>query len=228
MLKLAELTFGPGKNPLTAPLSIQFEAGQCVAIIGRNGVGKSTLLRTICGLLKPISGTVLLNDSSIAQLRRKELARHVAVVLTSRPDTGLLSVRDVVAMGRMPYTPATGRLSETDKEAVDTALSLCGLKPLEQRVLSTLSDGERQRAMIAKALAQTTQTILLDEPTAFLDYVAKEDVFSLLANLAHQQDKLILLTTHDLAAAHKYADHVLELSAEGLQPHKPSDTESRH
>lgn len=217
MLTLSQLLIGHKGRPITAPLTATAEAGRLVALIGRNGVGKSTLLRTLCGLQKPLGGKVLWDGKSLSGMGRKELARRVSVVLTARSDTGMLTVRNVVAMGRMPYTPLTGRLSQQDELAVDEAVRLCGLEALQQRVFNTLSDGERQRTMIAKALAQQTPAVLLDEPTAFLDYVAKDEVFALLQSLAHDGHKLVLLATHDLTAARRFADVVLQLSAEGLQ-----------
>lgn len=217
MLTLRQLEIGHRRHALTAPLSLSLAAGQMVVLMGRNGVGKSTLLRSLCGLLPVMGGAVEWNGCSIDQLSRRELAKTVSVVLTDRPDTGMLSVGDVVEMGRMPYTPATGRLAAADKEAVKRALALCGLQDLVRRVLTTLSDGERQRVMIAKALAQQTPAILLDEPTAFLDYVARDEVFGLLRRLAETERKLIIVSTHDLESARRYGHRMLELTPDGLK-----------
>lgn len=217
MLTLSNLLIGHAGTPLTTPLSAALEVGRLAVLTGRNGTGKSTLLRTLCGLQQPMAGNVSWNGKNLSKMKRKELARGVAIVLTTRPDTGMLSVRDVVALGRMPYTPTTGRLSERDKAAIDRAITLCALEDLQTRILTTLSDGERQRVMIAKALAQETPAILLDEPTGFLDYVAKEEVFDLLKNLAHTENKLILLATHDLTTSRRYADTVWHLTSNGLQ-----------
>ena len=225
MLQLNNLVIGYKNQPLTAPLSASFTAGRLVTLVGRNGVGKSTLLRCLCGLQPALSGDVVWGDAldegqrrSLSKMTRKELARCVAVVLTHRPNTGMLSVEDIVSMGRFPYTPISGRLSTADRQAVDQAISQCGVEHLRRRVFSSLSDGERSRVMIAKALAQTTPAILLDEPTAFLDYVAKDEIFSLMHDLAHEARKLIFVSTHDIATAQRFSDEILELTPRGLQP----------
>ncbi|MBR4553032.1 MAG: ABC transporter ATP-binding protein [Bacteroidaceae bacterium] len=225
MLQLNNLVIGYKNQPLTAPLSASFTAGRLLALVGRNGVGKSTLLRCICGLQPALSGDIVWGEASgekpqqnLNQMTRREVAQCVAVVLTHRPNTGLLFVEDVVSMGRIPYTPILGRLSVADKQAVDQAFSQCGIEHMRRRVFSALSDGERSRVMIAKALAQTTPAILLDEPTAFLDYVAKDEIFSLLHDLAHEARKLIFVSTHDIATAQRFSDEMLELTSRGFQP----------
>ncbi|MBP3228893.1 MAG: ABC transporter ATP-binding protein [Bacteroidaceae bacterium] len=221
MLTLSSLLIGHRAVPLCTPLSATLPAGCLCALVGRNGTGKSTLLRTLCGLQKPLGGTVEWDGRDVRVMTRRELARSVAVVLTARPDTAMLTVRDVVATGRMPYTPATGRLSAADRAAVEEAMRLAGIESLAARRLTTLSDGERQRAMIAKALAQQTPAILLDEPTAFLDYVAREEVFALLHSLARDASKLILLSTHDLQCAARHADRIWHLTDNGLRTGTP-------
>jgi len=197
-------------------LTASLPPASLTALIGRNGCGKSTLLRTIAGFQPPLAGSVFLNGKPLGEYGRRELAQTLAIVLTARPDTGMLTVREVVEMGRMPYTSRFGRLSPADHAAVSAALAQTQTVELAERALTSLSDGERQRAMIAKALAQTTPLILLDEPTAFLDYVAREEMMQLLRRLAHDAGKSILLSTHDVELAARTADRFWLLSADGI------------
>lgn len=183
---------------VAGPLNEQVRPGEFVCLIGRNGTGKSTLLRTLCGIIPPLSGTM-------------RVPRHIAVVLTEKPRAKMFSVEDMVAMGRTPYTNFWGRLSAEDKTVVDAAIHRVGIDDLRDRKMGTLSDGERQKVMIAKALAQQTSVILLDEPTAFLDYPSKSELFRLLHELAHDERKVILASTHDLDQARPYADRAILL-----------------
>lgn len=217
MLTLSNLLIGYGSSTLAPPLSASLETGSLAVLVGRNGSGKSTLLRTLCGLRKPLGGDVRWNGKSLSQMGHRELARRVSVVLTASPNTGMMTVYETVALGRMPHTPLTGRLSERDKKAIGRAVALCSLENLRERAVASLSDGERQRTMIAKALAQETPAVILDEPTAYLDYAAKEEVLRLLHRFVREEGKLILLATHDLASARRYADTVWHLTADGLQ-----------
>ncbi|MDD6552320.1 MAG: ABC transporter ATP-binding protein [Prevotellaceae bacterium] len=183
---------------VAGPLNETIRPGEFVCLIGRNGTGKSTLLRTLCGIIPPLSGTM-------------RVPKHIAVVLTEKPHTKMFTVEDMVAMGRTPYTNFWGRLSAEDKKVVDAAIRRVGIEDLKDRKMGTLSDGERQKVMIAKALAQETPAILLDEPTAFLDYPSKSDLFHLLHELAHDERKVILASTHDLDQARPYADRAILL-----------------
>ena len=216
-LRVRNLVIGHSGKSLSAAINCDFEAGDVVAVVGRNGAGKSTLLRTLCGLQKPLAGEVLWEGKPLASMGRKAIARQVSVTLTVRTMSPMLTVDDVVATARIPYTTLSGQLTDDDQKQISAAISLCGLEQMRRRRLSTLSDGERQRVMIAKAFAQDTPAILLDEPTAFLDYVAVDEILGLLRQLAHERGKLILLTSHQLASVHQYADSMLELSAMGLQ-----------
>ncbi|MBR1712048.1 MAG: ABC transporter ATP-binding protein [Alloprevotella sp.] len=197
---------------LTAALA----AGDFVALIGRNGCGKSTLLRTIAALQKPLAGSLSLQGRAVQDYSPKELARTLAVVLTARPDTGYLTVREAVATGRTPYTGLTGRLSDTDNNIIDDALRQTATAIFASRPLTSLSDGERQRVMVAKALAQQTPLILLDEPMAFLDHPAKRELLTLLRTLAKERGKAVLLSTHDLELTAQYADRAWHLTPAGI------------
>jgi iron complex transport system ATP-binding protein len=180
--------------------------GELTCLLGANGVGKSTLLRTLSGFQPPLSGNICILGKSIKAYSHKELSQIIGVVLTDKAEIGNLTVREVVALGRNPYTGFWGKLSASDETAIDRAIASVKIETLTERLVHTLSDGERQKVMIAKALAQETPVILLDEPTAFLDYPSKIGVMRLLHDLTRQTDKTIFLTTHDLELALQIAD----------------------
>lgn len=182
--------------------------GTLTCLTGRNGCGKSTLLRTLAGFQPPLEGTLRLDGRDIATLSRREMAETVSVVLTDRTDPEGLTARQVVGMGRTPYTNFWGTLSDDDQRIVDEALLAVDIVELAPKRMTQLSDGERQKVMIAKALAQQTPLILLDEPTAFLDYPSKQAVTRLLHDLATRYGKMVLLSTHDLDIALTMADGV--------------------
>lgn len=202
-------------------LSARLEEGTLTALIGVNGCGKSTLLRTLAGFLRPLSGDIRYGGTDIADLTPRQMARRLSIVLTEKPDTAFLSVRDVVETGRYAFTGLTGRLSGADRDIVDKALQQTGTFSLATRRLASLSDGERQRVMIAKAVAQQAPLILLDEPTAFLDFPGKADILRLLAHLAHEERKTILLATHDLELTFRVADALWLLSPDGIHSGSP-------
>jgi len=190
-------------------INLSLAEGELTCLIGNNGTGKSTLLRTLSSMLSPLRGTVTLHGRPLADYSRKEIAREVGLVLTRRLEGLTLTVSEVVAMGRNPYTGFWGTLGKNDRAIVDKALADTGISSLADRILSTLSDGEAQKAMIAKTLAQQTPVILLDEPTAFLDYRSKAELMRLLQLLAHEEHKTIIASTHDLPLALLFADRWL-------------------
>ena len=193
---------------VASDISATIFAGELTCLLGRNGIGKSTLLRTLSAFQAPLDGQILIGDSPIDRFSDKELSRRIGVVLTEKPDLRNMTVRELVALGRSPYTDFWGRLTADDEQMVSEALQQVGIVPLEQRMVHTLSDGERQKVMIAKSLAQQTPVIYLDEPTAFLDFPSKVDTMQLLGSLAHQQGKTIFLSTHDVELALQMADRV--------------------
>ena len=219
-LVLKDLVIGydtrAGQRRVTAPLSVKLPEGRLICLVGRNGVGKSTLLRSLSGLQPPLSGDVLLGGSSIASYSHKALARLVSVVTTRDVPVPSMTSWEVVALGRSPYTQFWGQLSPADKEIVDRSIDITGISPLVSRRVGSLSDGERQKVMIAKAIAQETPLILLDEPTAFLDYPSKVSTLSLLSRLAREMGRTILVSTHDVEHALRLSDEVLLLQKEGL------------
>ncbi len=180
--------------------------GELTCLIGANGVGKSTLLRTLSAFQPPLSGKVMLRGRALTDYSSHELARNIGVVLAARPDVENLTVYEMVGLGRSPYTGFWGKLSADDKQVVDEAIRQVGIGHLAERMIQTLSDGERQKVMIAKALAQQTPLIFLDEPTAFLDFPSKVDCLQMLSRLAHQLHKTIFLSTHDVELAFQLAD----------------------
>ena len=200
--------------------------GTLTCLIGHNGTGKSTLLRTIARLQPSIDGSVLIGDNDISTLKPIHLSRMLSIVLTSRPDVRNMTVEELVALGRAPYTGFWGRLSADDRRIVRHSIESVGITAMAERRVCTLSDGEMQKVMIAKSLAQQTPVILLDEPTAFLDFPGKIDLMLLLQRLAHEERKTILLSTHDLETALQTADRLWLLADGALHdgtPHELAD-----
>ena len=213
VLVLQNLTVGYKKRrgPETAVLtgvSLQLYPGELVCLIGPNGAGKSTLLRSTAGLQQVLKGSVLCNNEDIFRLDEKDRARRISVVLTERVDAGMITVFSLVSLGRYPYTSFSGKLGKQDVAAVYKALEDVGGSDLIHRPVNTLSDGERQKIMIARALAQDTDIIILDEPTAFLDLPRRVEILGLLKRLARDTAKAILLSTHDLHLALRNADRL--------------------
>lgn len=197
---------GRRKVEVSAPFDADLLSGNLTCLLGPNGSGKSTLLRTLAGFQPPLEGNVELLGRPLSAYSRSELARRIGVVLTERPSLPNMNVEELVALGRSPYADFWGRIEAADRRIVDEAMDLVGISALRARRVVTLSDGERQKAMIAKALAQQTPVIFLDEPTAFLDYPSKVELMLLLRRLAHEQQKTIFLSTHDLELTVQIAD----------------------
>ncbi len=207
-IELHDVTLGYGERVLMADANVGFGWGELTALIGRNGTGKSTLLRTIAALARPQSGVITIQGDNVSELSMREVASCISFVSTDDVRVQNLHVWDVVALGRAPYTNWVGRLREEDRAKVQEALALVGMSAFSEASMESLSDGERQRVMIARALAQDTPIILLDEPTAFLDLPNKYEVCLLLRRLAHEQGKCILFSTHDLSIALELCDTI--------------------
>lgn len=195
-----------GTKVVAKDISADIFSGELTCLLGANGAGKSTLLRTLSAFLPKLSGDIFIEGRPIESYQPKEMARVISVVLTERIDVQNLSVEELVALGRTPYTGFWGTLSAEDKQVVQKAIGLVGIDELKERMVQTLSDGERQKAMIAKALVQETPVIFLDEPTAFLDYPSKVDLMLLLHKLSRETGKTIFLSTHDVELALQMAD----------------------
>ena len=221
VLELRDLYIGysddKNRRIVAHTLNAELPSGVLTCLIGANGVGKSTLMRTMAAFQPPLRGEVYVEGKSIAEYVPRELSERIGVVLTEKNMPADLTVEEVVGLGRVPYTNFWGSLTKHDQNVVDEAISLVGLDALRHRKIHQVSDGERQKAMIAKALAQQTPLIFLDEPTAFLDYPSKIAMMQLLRRLAHEQGKLIVLSTHDLEIAFQTADRLWLLQKSGLQ-----------
>lgn len=187
-------------------LGLELRSGEVTALLGLNGAGKSTLLRTLCGFQPSLGGEIKLLGRDLGTYSQSEIAKLIGVVLTEKTAAGGISVYDLVALGRYPYTGFFGELSTEDRSIIEESLTAVGIAHKSQNYISELSDGERQKVMIAKALAQQCPIIVLDEPTAFLDVISRVEVMVLLRRLAHEQGKTILLSTHDLDSAIQMSD----------------------
>ena len=200
---------------VAAGINGAIRSGELTCLLGANGVGKSTLLRTLAAFQPQISGEIFISRNEECGVRReitsftdKELSKVIGVVLTEKPDVRNMSVRELVSLGRSPYTGFWGTYTDEDLRIVDEAIEMVGITDLIRRPVHTLSDGERQKVMIAKALAQQTPVIFLDEPTAFLDYPSKVEVLQLLRRISREAEKTIFLSTHDVELALQLADTI--------------------
>ena len=212
MIRFRELSLGYGSRILIDNLSATVKRGELTALVGRNGTGKSTLLRAITGLGERIGGDILLGDKPIDSFSTAELATMVTFVTTDKVRIANLRCRDVVALGRAPYTNWIGRMQEQDEEIVMRSMELVGMGNYANKTMDRMSDGECQRIMIARALAQQTPIILLDEPTAFLDMPNRYELCTLLQRLAHEEQKCILFSTHELDIALALCDSIALIS----------------
>ncbi|WP_443607064.1 ABC transporter ATP-binding protein [Alistipes putredinis] len=208
MIRLHDFSIGYGERTLLRETNAAIPKGSLTALIGRNGTGKSTLLRAIAGLNRNYSGGILLDGRPVAGMKAPEMARTLAFVTTERTRIANLRCEDVVAIGRAPYTNWIGRMQDADREIVARSLAAVGMSDYALRTMDKMSDGECQRIMIARALAQQTPVILLDEPTSFLDLPNRYELCSLLARLAHDEGKCILFSTHELDIALSLADAI--------------------
>lgn len=182
--------------------------GELTCLLGANGVGKSTLLRTLSAFQPKLGGSIFIGDRELSDYSDRELSRLIGVVLTEKPSVQNMTVRELVGLGRSPYTDFWGRMTDDDHRIVSESLTQVGIGHLAERLVDTLSDGERQKTMIAKALAQQTPVIYLDEPTAFLDFPSKVDTMLLLRRISREAGKTVFLSTHDLELALQTADIV--------------------
>jgi len=199
-----------GKNAVTLlhGLNLTLESGKLVALLGQNGAGTSTLLRALTCDEKPLSGTIQVDGKNLAEMSQKERSRLIGLVSTDRIQAGALTVRELVALGRQPHTGFLGRLDDEDHEIVRQSMEDAGIIGKAEDYVASLSDGERQKAMIARALAQQTPIIILDEPTAFLDVASRIETMRLLQTLAHDRGKAVLLSSHDISQSLMLADEL--------------------
>lgn len=213
-----------GTKRVASHIHAQINSGELTCLLGTNGVGKSTLLRTLSAFQAPLSGEIEILGRPLSQYDDKRLATIIGVVLTEKCDIRNMTAEELIGLGRSPYTGFWGTLRQKDKEAVQEAIELVNIRALAQRMVHTLSDGERQKVMIAKALAQETPVIFLDEPTAFLDFPSKVEIMQLLHNLTQTLDKTVFMSTHDLELALQIADKIwLMDKANGIVTGTPED-----
>jgi len=207
-MKTANLSVGY-TNEILKNVSFDVKAGEILGILGPNGSGKSTLLKTLAASLKPLKGVVYVESRKVHEIRPRELAKLISITLTERVDAALLTGFEVVSLGRYPYVDIFGRLNGTDVEAVMEALRLVNAEDLASKLFFEVSDGERQKLMIARALAQQPRIMLLDEPTSFLDAKHKVEIMLLLRRIANEKDIAIVLTTHDIELALRICDRIV-------------------
>lgn len=216
MLSIGNLTLGYGKNILLHGISTAATAGELIMLAGRNGSGKSTLLRAVAGLAKPLSGRILADGKDISAIPRNEAAMKVSFVSTERIRIPRFRCRDIVALGRAPWNGWAGRLSDTDEQTVADAMETVGMSGFADRTMDSMSDGECQRIMIARALAQDTPLMVLDEPTAFLDVPGRHQITDILKRLAAEKGKTVIFSTHDISIGLKRADKVWLIDGDSL------------
>ena len=196
-------------------LNLALNAGEFICLLGPNGAGKSTLIRTLAGMQAPLSGSLKLQNQTFHSISPRERARMISVVLTEALPVGMMDAYSLVALGRHPYSGWLGGLNQHDKERIKWAFKAVGAEGLEARQIAELSDGERQKISIARALAQEAQVMLLDEPTAFLDLPRRVELMTILRNLAHREQMGLLLSTHDLDLALRFADRLWMITSDG-------------
>jgi iron complex transport system ATP-binding protein len=202
--------YGQGKRVtvIAEQLDLSLNSGEVVCLLGPNGVGKSTLIRTLAGMQPPLAGQVTIGGDDISRLDRMTLAQRISVMLTDRTIPMMMTAREMVSLGRFPHTNWLNQFSQADHQAVENALNAVGAAGLADRLLSELSDGERQKVMIARSLAQQPLVLMMDEPTAFLDLPRRIEMMYLLKRVASETACAVLLSTHDLDLALRHADQV--------------------
>ena len=206
---------GKAARCVAQDLNLSLEAGEFVCLLGPNGAGKSTLIRTLAGMQAPLAGQIHISGKRYASIPPRERARLVSVVLTETAPMGMMDAYTMVSLGRHPYSGWFGSLNDHDRERIEWAFEAVDSENLAPRQVAELSDGERQKITIARALAQETEVMLLDEPTAFLDLPRRVELMRILRNLAHNEKLALLLSTHDLDLALRFADRLWVLNAAG-------------
>jgi len=214
---------GREARSLFPPLTASVRKGELIALLGQNGIGKSTLLRTITALQKPLGGSVIIKGKKLEEYQRFELAKTIGYISTEQVRATNMKVIDLVSLGRYPHTNWTGRFETTDHELVADAIEKTGLEKLRERYINELSDGERQRAMIARVLAQDAEILVMDEPTAFLDIRSRYEIVHLLHDLTVNRGKTIIFSTHDMLTAINESDRIWLTFSDSFYEGAPED-----
>jgi len=199
VLQLNNLTIGYNSTkPILEKINFSFKSGNLIGLAAKNGTGKSTLIKTICGSIPAIEGSILIDNENIKTINKNQLSKKIALVLTEKPKLSGFTVYELVSLGRHPHVGFFGKLNSTDKKIITDSIKLCEIEHLENKYCDELSDGEFQKVMLARAIAQNTPVLFLDEPTAFLDFPSKVNMMKLLKNLSETQNKCIIIASHDL------------------------------
>lgn len=206
---------------IATDININLEAGKLIALIGGNGIGKSTLIKTLSGLKKPLSGSVNLNGRNLTKFSQVDLAQNLSLVLTEKLPPSNLTVFELIALGRQPYTNWIGKLTETDLEKINQAIGLTQIEHLALKKHNEISDGQFQNVLVARALAQDTPLIMLDEPSTHLDLFHKVALFKLLKKLASESNKCILFSTHDIDLAIQLSDEMIVMTSNKVVQNQP-------
>lgn len=209
MINTNELNVGYGKKIIVSDISLNVKAGQIVTLIGPNGSGKSTILKTVIGQLKSMGGSISVCSKNVEKTSEKEMAEHLSIVMTERIKSEMMTCREVVSSGRYPYTGALGILSDEDWKKVDEAIEIVDATEISDSLFENISDGQRQRIMLARAICQDTEIIALDEPTSFLDMHYKLEILKIIHSLSRSANKAILMSLHELDLARAVSDLVV-------------------
>lgn len=212
ILKTNNLTIGYGKKVIAADINIEIERGKITSCIGPNGSGKSTLLKVLSGLMPEISGQVFINDKMLGDFSERDKARTIAVMMTGHNNTEFMNCQEVVSLGRYPYTGRFGVLTSEDVHFVEEAMALTGVEELRDRDFMKLSDGQKQRVLLARAICQQPEILIMDEPTTYLDISYKLELLSILRKLVDDTGLTVLMSVHDLELAKRISDNVICVS----------------
>ncbi len=216
------------QKAIAQELSFSLHKGKLIALVGINGIGKSTLIKTICGIIPPLSGNILLNGHNLQEFSANELAQQLSVVLTEKLPPSNLTVFELIALGRQPYTNWLGKLTSDDYEIIKNALRLTQTTVLSEKSIFEISDGQLQKVLIARAIAQDTPFIVLDEPSTHLDLYHKVQLFKLLKSLSQTTQKCILFSTHDLDLALQLSDEIMVLTPDAFYCNTPDNLVKQH
>lgn len=209
ILNTKDLSVGYDKNVLISDINFSVNKGEILVLIGPNGAGKSTILKTITSQLKAISGVVVLDDKELNVMNEKEIAKKMSILMTKHPKTELMSVEDMVSTGRYPYTGRLGILSDNDKKIVSEVIEKVNLQDIKDKDFEKISDGQKQRVMLARAICQEPEILIMDEPTSFLDIHHKLELLSILKKMVRERNMAVILSLHELDLAQKCADNLL-------------------